>query len=40
VSYKIRQPLQKRILASVDTLLEKADAASWRRRFESRLPRS
>ncbi|MEE8344731.1 MAG: protease SohB [Woeseiaceae bacterium] len=39
VSYKIRQPLQKRILASVDTLLEKADAASWRRRFESRLPR-
>jgi len=40
VSYKIRQPLQKRILASVDTLLEKADAARWRRRFESRLPRS
>jgi serine protease SohB len=40
VSYKIKQPLQKRILASVDTLLEKADAARWRRRFESRLPRS
>ena len=40
VSYKIKQPLQKRILASVDTLLEKADAARWRRHFESRLPRS
>lgn len=40
VSYKIRQPLQKRILASVDALLEKADAARWRRHFESRLPRS
>ncbi|MFQ6007078.1 MAG: protease SohB [Woeseia sp.] len=40
VNYKIKQPLQKRILANVDALLEKADAARWRRRFESRLPRS
>jgi serine protease SohB len=40
VSYKIRQPLQKRIISSVDGALEKVDAASWRRRFESRLPRS
>ncbi|MFQ5548871.1 MAG: protease SohB [Woeseia sp.] len=40
VHYKIKQPLQKRILANVDALLEKADAARWRRRFESRLPRS
>lgn len=40
VKYKIRQPLQKRILANVDALLEKADAARWRRNFESRLPRS
>lgn len=40
VSYKIRQPLQKRILSNVDSTLEKVDAASWRRRFESRLPRS
>lgn len=39
VSYKIKQPLQKRIMANVDGLVEKADAASWRRRFESRLPR-
>ncbi len=39
VSYKIKQPLQKRLLANIDSLLEKADAAGWRRRFESRLPR-
>jgi serine protease SohB len=40
VNYKIRQRLPKRILANVDALLEKADAINWRRRFESRLPRS
>jgi len=40
VTYKVKQPLQKRLLANVDGLLEKADAARWRRRFESRLPRS
>jgi serine protease SohB len=40
VSYKIRQPLQKRIMSNIDGALEKVDAASWRRRFESRLPRS
>jgi serine protease SohB len=39
VSYKVKQPLQKRVLAHIDSLLEKADAAGWRRRFESRLPR-
>ena len=39
VSYKIKQPLQKRLLAGIDSALEKADAASWRQRFESRLPR-
>lgn len=39
VSYKIKQPLQKRLFANIDSLLEKADAAGWRRRFESRLPR-
>ncbi|MBT8092891.1 MAG: protease SohB [Gammaproteobacteria bacterium] len=39
VSYKIKQPLQKRVMAGVDGLLEKADASGWRRRFESRLPR-
>ena len=40
VTYKVKQPLQKRLLASVDGLIDKADAARWRRRFESRLPRS
>lgn len=40
VTYKVKQPLPKRLLANVDALLEKADAARWRRRFESRLPRS
>jgi serine protease SohB len=39
VSYKVKQPLPKRLLANVDGVLEKLDAAGWRRRFESRLPR-
>jgi len=39
VSYKIKQPLQKRLLGGIDSALEKADAVGWRRRFESRLPR-
>jgi serine protease SohB len=39
VCYKIKQPLQKRLMANVDGLLEKADSAGWKRRFESRLPR-
>ena len=39
VSFNIKKPLQKRILSNIDGLLEKADAAGWRRRFESRLPR-
>ncbi len=39
VSYKIKQPLQKRLIANLDAALERADIAAWRRRFESRLPR-
>lgn len=39
VSYKIKQPLQKRLLGGIDSVLEKADAAGWRHKFESRLPR-
>lgn len=39
ISYKIKQPLQKRLMASIDSALEKAAAARWRQRFESRLPR-
>lgn len=37
--YKIKQPLQKRLLANIDSTLEKLDAARWRRKFEARLPR-
>ena len=39
VTYRIKHPLQKRLMANVDSALEKADAARWRHRFESRLPR-
>jgi serine protease SohB len=39
VAYHIKQPLQKRLMANIDSSLEKFDASSWRRRFESRLPR-
>ncbi len=39
VEYKIKKPLQKRIMGGVDSAIEKVDAAGWRRRFESRLPR-
>lgn len=39
VAYRIKQPLQKRLLGGADALLEKIDAAGWRQRFESRLPR-
>jgi len=39
VEYKIKQPLQKRLMANVESAIEKADEAGWRRRFESRLPR-
>ena len=39
LKYKIKQPLQKRLMANIDGALEKADAVGWRRKFESRLPR-
>ena len=39
LSYRIKQPLQKRLMANIDSTLEKVDAAGWRRKFESRLPR-
>jgi serine protease SohB len=39
VRYKVRKPLQKRLMANVDDVLEKVDSAGWRRRFETRLPR-
>jgi len=40
LSYKIKQPLQKRLMSNIDGAIENVDAAGWRRRFESRLPRS
>jgi serine protease SohB len=39
VEFKVRKPLQKRLMSGVDGAIEKFDAAGWRRRFESRLPR-
>jgi len=39
LTYRIKQPLQKRLMANIDSTLEKVDATGWRRRFESRLPR-
>lgn len=39
LAYKIKQPLQKRLMANIDSALEKTAATRWRQRFESRLPR-
>ena len=39
VSFKIKHPLQKRLMSYADSALERAESLSWRRRFESRLPR-
>ena len=39
LTYKIKQPLQKRIMANADAVMERFDNLSWRRKFESRLPR-
>jgi len=39
VNYKLKRPLQKRLLANVDGALDKLDAARWQRGLESRLPR-
>lgn len=39
VTYKIKQPLQKRLMGNVDSAIEKAHAVGWRRKIESRLPR-
>lgn len=39
IEYKIKQPLQKRLMGNVDSAIDKAHAAGWRRKVESRLPR-
>jgi len=39
VAYKVKLPLQKRLMANVDNALDNVDNLYWRRRFENRLPR-
>jgi serine protease SohB len=39
VSYKIRQRLQQRLMASADGVLQRLESAAFASRFESRLPR-
>jgi serine protease SohB len=39
VAFKIKQPFQKRLMANVDSTMEKLEAGTWRRNIESRLPR-
>jgi serine protease SohB len=39
LTYKIKHPLQKRLMANADALLERVEDTGWRQRFESRLPR-
>lgn len=39
LSFKIKQPLPKRMMANIESVFEKVDVARWRRHFESRLPR-
>lgn len=39
IAFKIKQPFQKRLMANVDSTLEKLEASNWRRDIESRLPR-
>ncbi len=39
VAYKIKQPLQKRLMANIDSALERLSAGRWQRDLESRLPR-
>lgn len=39
VHYRIKQPLQKRLMSSIDSLLARVTAARWQNSLESRLPR-
>lgn len=39
VTYKVKRPLQKRLLANVDAAFDRFEAVRWSRHFESRLPR-
>ena len=39
VHFKIKVPLQKRLFGGVESAFETFDAASWKQKFEARLPR-
>ena len=39
VAYRVKQPFPKRLMANIDSAVEKLDATGWRQSFESRLPR-
>ncbi len=39
VEYKVKQTLPKRLMGNVDSAIETAHEAGWRRKLESRLPR-
>ncbi len=39
LAFKIKVPLQKRLLSGADAALDRVESTGWRRRFESRLPR-
>ena len=39
IRFRVKKGLKDRLASGVETLLERADIATWRRRFESRLPR-
>ena len=39
VTYKIKQSLQRRLMGGIDSAFQKTDAARWRQKFESSLPR-
>lgn len=39
VTFKVRQPLQKRLMSGVDAALQRWSSIRWREMFESRLPR-
>ncbi len=39
LQYKVKQPLQKRLMANVDGAIEKAADTRWQKQLESRLPR-
>ena len=39
VHYRVKQPLQRRLMSGVDGALQHVDETRWRRHFETRLPR-